>query len=86
MDQESIEGAMVDARYEYGSNRRRSIRGKLIERWILQEMDEGTIEGVMDGCKRWIRGQWKERKMLQAMDQEAIEGAIDATSDGSGNN
>ena len=26
--------------------------GKLIERWILQEMDEGTIEGVMDGCKR----------------------------------
>ena len=51
--------------------------GKLIERWILQEMVEGTIEGAMDGCKRWISKQLKERWMLQAMDQEAIEGAID---------
>jgi hypothetical protein len=35
---------------------------------MLQEMDEGTIEGVMDG--------W-----MQAMDQRAIEGAMDSASD-----
>jgi hypothetical protein len=36
---------------------------------MLQEMDEGTIEGVMDGCKRWISEQLKGRWIVQAIDQ-----------------
>ena len=67
-------------------------------RWILQEMDEGTIEGVMDGCKRLISEQLKDLWIMQAIDQgamevakdatrdESMEGVMDATSDGSGNN
>ena len=50
---------------------KRWIRKHLMERWMVQEMDQGAIEGVMDGasdgsesnrrsdgsCKRWIREQ-----------------------------
>ena len=57
--------------------------GKLIERWILQEKVEGTIEGVMDGYKRWIRAMEGAK---DATRDESMEGAMDATSDGSGNN
>ena len=50
----------------YGSNR--WIREQSNERWIMQAMDQGVIEGAM---------------VIQAMDVRVIVGVIDGASDGS---
>ena len=78
---QAMEGAMDGT--NYGSRRSRT---------NVQVMDQGAVEGDIDGAtngrsdswyKRWITKQ----SMVQAMDQEAVEGAMEGaivgTSDGS---
>ena len=49
---------------------------------MVQEMDQGVIEGAMGGA----REQLKVRRMVQAVDLGSTEEAMDDSSDGSGSN
>ena len=48
-----------------GSESKRWIREKSKERWMVQAMDQGAIEGVIDG--------------IQVIGQRAPQGALDGT-------